>query len=326
MPRKIPHIELILGIAVSVLCLFLAFRGINLGRFIENFRHFDPVFLFPIGLLLFLYYLAQSFRWKFILLSKKDVSFSRLLYIITFSAMITTVSPARLGDLVRAYALSKKEGIRKSFCLATIVVEKCIDLVFAVSLLALTINFLRLPAYLMLAERTLAAFLITAFIIILMIALFKDKAADHLGSMIGRLLPGLKEKIVSVIHSFMEGVLSINRFSSFLFIILCTVLSWSAFILAFYLAIISFGIQVPLSAAIMLVLILTVGFNLPVSPGYIGTFQYFSVIALSLFNIEKSVALSFSFVLQFVTILFPVCFGLFFAWKDHLFSLVNIDK
>jgi uncharacterized membrane protein YbhN (UPF0104 family) len=53
------------------------------------------------------------------------------------------------------------------------------------------------------------------------------------------------------------------------------------------------------SSAVIL-LVINIGLAIPIAPGNIGTFQFFSIIALSIFSISKSKALTFAIIFQII--------------------------
>ena len=84
-----------------------------------------------------------------------------------------------------------------------------------------------------------------------------------------------------------------------------TVLLWGTYALTVQVAFWSLGLELPWSAALTLLVYLGVGLSLPSAPGFIGTFQFFTVKALDLYGIEVSQALTFSVILH-AAYFFPV--------------------
>jgi uncharacterized membrane protein YbhN (UPF0104 family) len=61
--------------------------------------------------------------------------------------------------------------------------------------------------------------------------------------------------------------------------------------------------------------VLQVGVSLPNIPGKLGVFQYATILALSVFQVEKSIALSYSLVLYLVGFGPHLIFGTLFGWR-----------
>ena len=76
--------------------------------------------------------------------------------------------------------------------------------------------------------------------------------------------------------------------------------------------------DLPESAAFTVIAVLSLGVSLPSSPGFVGVFQGFCIVALALFGVSRSVALGFSIVLHVSGYVPVTAIGLLYFWKAHL--------
>jgi len=104
-----------------------------------------------------------------------------------------------------------------------------------------------------------------------------------------------------------------------LYILMFSLTAWISMAVAMYFGLRSFSLGLPFYAPVLLLVILNIGVIIPSSPGFIGVFQYLCVLSLSYFNIEKSLALSFSFVLHALEYVPITLLGFF------LFSKLNLS-
>jgi uncharacterized protein (TIRG00374 family) len=91
-------------------------------------------------------YLARTVRWQYLLAPIGPTRF-RIAFrttVIGFAAL--TLLPARAGDVLRPYLLARYEGLNPSATFATIVMERVLDLVAVLALLALYVWILSDPA------------------------------------------------------------------------------------------------------------------------------------------------------------------------------------
>jgi uncharacterized membrane protein YbhN (UPF0104 family) len=65
-------------------------------------------------------------------------------------------------------------------------------------------------------------------------------------------------------------------------------------------------------AAFMVMIILIVGIAVPTAPGFIGSWHFSCILALGLFGIAKTEALSFAVVYHFLSIVIVVALGVIF--------------
>jgi uncharacterized membrane protein YbhN (UPF0104 family) len=104
--------QLGLGGAVSLVCLWLAFRGLALaevGRALAGARFW----LLALALC-FAGVGVRAVRWRRLLLPVAAVRSSRLFPIVVIGYMANDVLPARLGEVVRCSVLRRREGVPTS--------------------------------------------------------------------------------------------------------------------------------------------------------------------------------------------------------------------
>ncbi|MBI4419137.1 MAG: flippase-like domain-containing protein, partial [Ignavibacteriales bacterium] len=134
-PRTKTVLRSALSIALAVVFLAVAFRGIDLGELVGtlgNLRYGWILLIIPVGLLS---HYARAQRWKYMLGHvKPDLSVRNLFAAVMIGYMVNNVLP-RVGELVRPYVAGRLEGIPKSTALGSVVAERIIDLVAVVALL-----------------------------------------------------------------------------------------------------------------------------------------------------------------------------------------------
>ncbi len=123
-------IKLLIGLAISALFLYLAFGKIDFEKmktsFLEaNFWYFIPA----AGAVLFSHWI-RSIRLQYLIKSIKKVPVAELFSATMIGYMGNTIFPAHLGEFFRANVIGNRENISSSSVLATIVIERILD-VFA---------------------------------------------------------------------------------------------------------------------------------------------------------------------------------------------------
>src|SRR5207247_10595252 len=116
-----------LGIAVSLVLLWLAFRGVRLDDLGRSLREVRPGWLILVLASIFVRFWLTSVRWQLLLRPTKRIGVHRLFGVTMIGFMANNILPARMGEFVRAYALAKSESLATSLSLATIVVERVFD-------------------------------------------------------------------------------------------------------------------------------------------------------------------------------------------------------
>jgi len=307
-----------LGLVISVLFLYLALRNV---QFIEIRRSLGqvhvPVLLWAMCVFL-VSFAIRAVRWRYILRPIKEIALPQVFSLLSIGFMANNVLPARLGEVIRAYFLAKKTGIRKSLSLATIVLERLSD--FAALLLSALIVglFFSLPKS---VERMsiLAGVIFVVFVIILIFVHFrKEMVLSFFNRSLSFLSPARKEKMMERVNAFVEGLVIVKTGRGFLWITLLSLAVWSMWAVALHYTLLAFEIEVPFSARLLLLAVVNLGALIPSSPGYVGPYHYLCWVCLSVFAIDKSQAFSFSVVLHALWYVPLTGLGFFFLWKEQL--------
>jgi len=123
---KIRPIHLILGVFLSVLFLWLAFRGVSWAQLRDILKGLNWPYVFLSLLLSILGTLIRAGRWRLLYYpNQRQVSAPRLAGLLFTSQMLNLLIPARVGELARIALMKSAKPART---LGTIAVEKLLDL------------------------------------------------------------------------------------------------------------------------------------------------------------------------------------------------------
>jgi len=287
-----------IGILISAVLLFLAFRKVNLGELklaLEGARY---VYVIPSVVLMLASLWLRAFRWRFLLNPVKRIGIMSLFHATAIGLMGNNLLPARLGEFMRAHVIGEREKISRSASFATVVVERTFDgftilLFLAVILVAESTHF---PGWLRNASVVAVVFYVGALAFLILFATRKN-AVVRVIEVLSRPFPErFRRLVLHALNSFAAG-LGILRSTRDIFIAaLLSPLVWLPSAAILHLLLISFGIHLPVFVSFLLLIALCIGVMIPSAPGFIGTIQFVSVAVLGLFGVPRSQALSFSLV------------------------------
>src|SRR5690348_14652290 len=109
-----------LGIIITLLFVGLLAWKIDLHEVGTALAQANYVWVIPAVCCTLLSYVLRTLRWRIILRPIRPLGFRTLLPVLMIGFMANNLLPARMGELVRAYALGRKTGLSKSLGLATI--------------------------------------------------------------------------------------------------------------------------------------------------------------------------------------------------------------
>ncbi|MBU3915600.1 flippase-like domain-containing protein [bacterium] len=313
-------IKLLIGLAISALFLYLAFGKIDFEKmkasFLEaNFWYFIPA----VGVIL-LSHLIRSFRLQYLLKSIKNVPVAELFSATMIGYMGNTILPAHLGELFRANVIGNRENISSSSVLATIVIERILDIFALLIIMAFALIVYPFPDYITKGGYVTFILVVGLFTFLVLLKKQNEKTMAFLRLFLKMLPMSIADRIECMIVSFIEGINGLERKMDYLVILFFSILIWSCYWLNFYLVCYAFDFPqiygLNALSSVVLLVITTVSILVPSSPGYVGTYHYLCQITLGLFGVPMSVGLSYAFVAHALSTYPTALIGVVFAWKE----------
>jgi len=307
-----------LGVAISLLCLFLAIKDINLADLLTALRGANYGLVLGTALLTALGMWARAVRWQLLFYPLTGLPLGKLLSVLNIGYLLNNILPARLGDLARAYLIGQLTGVSKARALSTVLVERVVDVLVVAFLLAALLPFIPVPEWA--ARPGLLLGLAVLALAGLLVALARGRQrATSLVERLLRLSPWLERRGArQLVNALLDG-LEILRFPGPAALLgVGSILIWSVGIAQFHTALVAFDLQLPITATIFVLSVTALGMTVPSSPGYIGVWEYTIVLALSPFQVEKSLALSYALVLHATVYLTLTAMGLVSLWQEGL--------
>lgn len=282
-----------------------------------------PLLLAVATLLLTL--VIKAWRWHYLMESIKPVPVSYLWSATSIGAMIDMVLPARTGDIVRAYLVGRKAEVSKMASLATIVVEKLLDilviLLIAVPMLAL-VSFPGSEPALVQGFRTgiyAAGAICTAIFIGLFVMRRRPIRSEGAINRYLRFLPaGTRARLADVVDNFGVGMQTIRTVEHLSSTLVLSLALWLTYAVSNYFVLQSFDLDLPMYASFLFVVFQVLGVTLPSSPGFIGTYHAAVVVGFALLGVSQDVALSVAIVMH-AAFFFPfIALGFILVWRENL--------
>ncbi|MCK4858814.1 MAG: flippase-like domain-containing protein [candidate division Zixibacteria bacterium] len=318
------------GIAVSALFLYLFLKDVHWGELGTALRQANYLWLIPNIILIFLTMLLRAWRWGYLVNPVKKCSFHGLYAATMIGFMASNILPARLGELVRPLSLGKIEGVSRSAALATTAVERVFDLVTLLALFTAVIFYKNLPETPILAQIEKAgwAFLIVTIVSVVIWIMLKVKTDLTLRALnkVLRIFPErIQETGSDILVKFASGLQVLSDVKAILIIGGQSALIWVLLAVSNYSVFLAFGLPLPLDASFLVLAIVSVGIMLPSGPGFIGLYQYLTVISLDLYDVPRAAAEGVG-IIMWATQYFVITFaGLYHLKKEHL-SLKKVEE
>jgi uncharacterized protein (TIRG00374 family) len=236
--------------------------------------------------------------------------------------MANTVTPAHLGELLRAYVLGKKRGVSASSALATIVVERILDVFALLGVMVLAIFVYPFPRWVKHAGYIMLTGSLCLFVFLILLKKSYARIRRPMNFLMRPLPSHLQEKVWDILQRFVEGIVPLKSGADYPVVIVLSILIWVCYGFIFHLNLLAFDFynlyNIPWLASLILLVITTIGIVVPSSPGYVGTYHYLCQVSLALFGVPASPALSYATAVHAITFIPVLIAGLILSYYEGL--------
>jgi uncharacterized protein (TIRG00374 family) len=205
--------------------------------------------------------------------------------------LLNTFLPFRLGELGRAFLISRKSSMQFGEVLPTIVIERVVDLAFSSALLVASIPFV------VGAQGSERIGYIVGGLVIVGLFMMYILARNHQWALdvfhkLSRRFPALQKFGGSFLESFFNGLSVLTDGWLFIRFLFWMALNWFVALVAYYLITLAFFPQAQPVWALFILGAAAFGGAIPALPGGVGTFEGAVTAALVLFTGDESTALA----------------------------------
>lgn len=328
-----------IGMAFAAAALVWALRGVDLGLLARTLAAGQWQWLL-LGLPLYLVgYWSRARRVSQLLAPVKRVPTSRVLPPLVVGFLFNNVLPARLGELVFAWLLGRREGISRTASFAVVVLSRILDGITIVAFFLFGLfAFLRVggPGGEMLEVAGMAfsrqdllgkvylagiggaiLFGLVSAACFLLIAR-RDLAVSLAGRVLAVLPGGLSRAGQAALERFIGG-LGILRDPGRLFgVFLFNFVPWGLELFTYYFGARVFGLELTLRESALVMGMTNLAMLIPSGPGGLGLFELGGLMVMALLGVEKTVALAY-IVMVHAIILLPInVWGGWYLWREGI--------
>ena len=317
--------NLIVGLLISALLVYFSLKDIDMSSVAEAFKSVRYGYAFLTLFCLFLIQALRSYRWGLLLAPFDKIGQFDLFAVTSVGFLAVVAIPARLGELARPYLIAGKSNVSMAVALGTVFVERIFDVLTILTVFFLLLPFIPLPPWLTKAGMLFLLVALAALVFLLFVVFKREEAGRLLIPVFRRFPEGLNRGLEALLHHFVDGLAVLSNVRTTFYVAGLSVLIWVIDAAAVYLLFLSFGFDLPLAAAFVVMVVLIIGIAIPTAPGFIGNWHFFCILGLSLFGVPKTEALSYAVVFHALGVGVIVFLGLAFL-PFNRFSLSDIRR
>jgi glycosyltransferase 2 family protein len=313
------------GFLISAGFLYFAFRGQDFNQIRDSLRHVNYWYLIPAIGLYFLGVFVRAFRWSVLLRPVQKLRARQIFPVTVVGFMANNVLPLRTGEIVRAYDINRRYGVRKTAALATIAVERLFDGLTMLGFMLTAAVFVSFTDDL--RHLTIVAFIVFACILIgLFVLTFGGSFRDRLMQLaLGPMPTPLADKVERMAESFLAGLGVLKRKGDLALVAGASALAWLLEASMYWTIAKGFGSpledEMGIAASLLTTGVANLATLIPSSPGYVGPFEAGVVLVVNgALGVNKSIALSYAVVVH-AALYFPITIWGLIEWSRMHVSL-----
>ncbi|MGH2364758.1 MAG: lysylphosphatidylglycerol synthase transmembrane domain-containing protein [Chloroflexota bacterium] len=290
--RRVPAkllVRWLAGLLLSAIFLWAVLRGINLGRVGSILAGANRELAIPALLAFMASVAARSWRWLLCFEEDDPLAFPDSLMAYSLGSVSAFVIPARLGDLVRVYAVGYTSPVSRARALGTLVVERLSDLFAVVLLVSAMLPLFHLPGWVISADVVAAILCVCALVVVYWLARQRERLSLPEWVLRRRLLEPGGRLFLRLLDGF-GAVKDARRGAA---IVALAFLVWLLTVTSYVASFRALSIPLGWREGALLTGVLALVAIVPAGPGYAGSFELAAVALLGLFKVDSSVAVAY---------------------------------
>ena len=316
---------IVIGLTIALMAFF--FRSADLASVWSEIRRARLDLLVAALGVIAVSYVVRVGRWQRLLAPVGEVRFAPAARATVIGFATTAVLPGRLGEVLRPYLLARRERLSASAALATIVLERLLDVATVVLLLGLFLLFfsgdLRQTDPLVLARvkagGLVAAVGAGAMLVLIAVA---ARAPDRVSGMVAQLERLLPHRIGVAagrfITKFSAGLGIAREPGRFLEVCAWSLPVWLCVCASAWFVCHAFGIALPVGGSLLVMVLMVLGVSVPTPAGIGGFHAAFQVGVTGFYGAPVDAAVGAALVLHAVSFGPVTLLGIVWMARDGL--------
>jgi hypothetical protein len=289
-PKRQDWRKLVPGLIISAIAIVAIMYFVDLRRLLGALQQADYRYIALFFGISIAWLAVRGLVWRTLL--QEQATYSQVFLTLNEGYLLNNILPFRLGELARAYLLSKKANLGFLQVFSTILIERALDVAFAAGLLFATLPFVMRVNLAWQAAVTMGCLVLVGLALLYWLARNQPWALQQYGRLVNR-FPKLQRLIgQQQLTAFFTGLGALTDGKRFLKVILLMLVNWGIALLQFFVLLRGYLPDAhPLWAAFTMS-VMALGVAAPSSPGAVGVLEASVIGALSVFGLDPSVTLA----------------------------------
>lgn len=315
-----------LGFALGAALLYWVLKDVDFADVAEKLRRSSASLWILAIVVAHLTFPLRALRWRTILEPvAPGVPFGVLWRSVCIGMMANNVLPGRIGEVVRAYSLTRESDVPFTTSLASLVVDRVFDAVVVLMLLMVALTDPAFNTSMAVGEKKVGAMIAGLAIVVvvamggLLFTVFAPAQIERLvGSVAHRVAPKFEMRLRSMVHSFAGGLHVLRDPRKFAAVFAWTLAHWIVNAAAFWIGFKALGLSMPVTGALFVQGLIVIGVSVPGLPGFFGPFEGAALVAVTQYGFDKAQATAWAVGYHVLTFIPITVIGLWYAARAGL--------
>jgi uncharacterized protein (TIRG00374 family) len=321
------YIKVLIILAIVALTLFFFFQNVDFNESIKIISSINWIYPLVFFLGLYLQFFIRAYRWGLLLKPHKKKISMWTLYNYTVIGFLLNMLPGKVGEAARGILLASEEKISRSYGLASVVLERLIDMLMLLVIFMISLFFMPGSDSPMMNKLKTAAIIVFPFVILFFFLFYllnterMFNIVDKLIRFFARLAPErFRERLIRFAHNFVKGLQLNLSVWDYIKLVLSSALVWLWLVPCYWFLMqaFEFGKAISLVETVPFFCVLVVSAGIP-TPGMAGSFEAASLLGLKqLYGVDANAAGAYTILAHFFILAVMVTPGLIAFWTKGL--------
>ena len=298
------------GVLLSAIAIALLAGSVDLSATAATLGRAQFAWLLPILGLLAIQVVLRSARWRALLPPRPDgraIPLRRIPPVLLIGYLGNAALPARLGELIRAYLIARRERVDMPESFGSVVLERIVDTATVAMVAFVAAVLAGAPGWIVQGTAVVGGG--GAVLVVILCTTGLERPIRAVQRRVGRprrwqWLPGLLDRVAR----FARGAGGAHRRRT---VVLAAGVSTAAWLIdgtTFWLIGRALGIELSPASALLVASVTVISSALPSAPGYVGTFELAAVAVATVVGVDPAHGLALAVLAHALTVL-PVALG-----------------
>lgn len=321
------YLKILIIVAIVGLTLFFFFQNVDFSESIKIITSVNWIYPLVFFVGLYLQFFVRAYRWGLILKPHKKKISVWTLYNYTVIGFLLNMIPGKVGEAARGILLASEEKISRSYGLASVVLERLIDMLMLLVIFMISLFFMPGSDSPVLRKLKVAAIIVFPFVILFFFLFYLLNTArmfrfvDKLIRFFARLAPErFRDRLIAFAHNFVKGLQLNLPVWDYIKLVFSSLLVWVWLVPCYWFLMqgFEFGASISLVETVPYFCVLVVSAGIP-TPGMAGSFDAISLLGLKeLLHVGDNAAGAYTILAHFLILAVMMIPGFIAFWSKGL--------